>query len=210
MLDQEIKQAYKKITPSSELEHRILTMQVQPRKQQSRILALKPLMTIAACLVLLMGSVLVTSYWRMAGTTDILLSDGTSVNKRSVQFMPEVVDYMPSAMPRTASAEPAAYSIAQDGIAIDLHISSKKEVFLTVEEGILYVISNEDGEEIARDVGQSLTEESNGNPIAVRWVIPTSENDAEYCMTVGQKEIIRVTYHAQMNECFISRTNAET
>jgi len=166
-------------------------------------------MTVAARLVVLLGSVLVTSRWQNTAQTGILLQDGSELNEHALQIVPEAVDYVTSAMPRTATIDAVAHGVLQEGIAVELHISSKKEVLLTVEEGILYVVSEEDGEEITREIGQSLAEETDGNQIKVRWVIPVSETDTEYRMTVGQKELVCIIYNAQTNEYFISRTDAE-
>lgn len=209
MLDQELKQAYQKITPPSELEHKILAMRAEsPRKRQGTVLTLKPIMTVAACLVLLLGTVSVTAHLQQTEKTDILLQDGYALSKQESVFVPETVAYMPSVQPRSAEIAPAAYDLEQAGAAIELSFSSSKEITLSIGEGILYVVSETDGENIATEVGQSLTLGEGQGETVVRWVIPVSDMDHEYQMMVDE-EWICVTYHAETNEYLISRTDAE-
>ena len=206
MLDQKLKQAYNKIAPSSELEHRILSMQTEPvQKTQSRILPLKPIMSMAACAALLLGSIWMTSYWQQSQQPDVLLLNGDKIGKHAVAIVPESVEYAPMPLSRAVTAEPSA----QQGIAIEMYISPEV-ISLSVDAGVMYTVSDENGEEIAVNVGAYLTEMPQGDRIQIRWILPKSEEDAEYRMTVGQETAILVTYCAETDEYLISCANVET
>lgn len=210
MLDQELKQAYQKITPSPELKHRVLSMQIEPQKQKrAAVLYFKPIMTVAACLVLLIGGVTVFNRMGHTTQTEILLQGETVLREREVVFEPETVEYTEAAVPRTASIAPAAYDTLQEGTAIDLQISFEKETLISVEQGMLCVGSATNGVEMLEQVGQSVSFGESDGVTLVRWVIPTTEMDREYRMHVGD-DVICVVYRASTNEYLISRKNAET
>ena len=134
--------------------------------------------------------------------------DGFALSKQESVFVPETAVYMPSVQPRSAEIAPAAYGLEQVGVAIELCFSSSKEITLSIGEGTLYVVSETDGENIATEVGQSLTLGEGQGETVVRWVIPVSDVDHEYQMMVDE-EWIFVTYYAETNEYLISRTDAE-
>ncbi len=208
MLDQQIKQAYQKIAPSSQLEHRILSMTPAVADRKGKVLNLKPIMTVAACLALLLGTITVTSYLQNSGDASILIQGSIEPKQQEVSILPEIVDYVMPAAPRTVSIpeEPAAHAEWQPGAAIDLQITSHKEVLLRVDEGILYVISDEEGTVTA--AGQSLSVAGEKGMTTVRWVVPAVEQDAEYQL-YAQDDVICVRYSAQSNEYTVSRTEAD-
>ena len=206
MLDHEIKQAYRKIVPSSELEQKILNLKVQPSSSEKRIRMLKPIMAMAASLVLLLGGVSIAVQQYQAGMPDIVLQNGLEPGRREKAFLPETVAYA-SVAPRAVA--PAAHTAVQEGRAIDFRFSSHKEVILEVNMGTIYLISNDEDGNAVTDLGQSTSTESLEGEFQIRWVIPMSEEDAEYDMKVGTNEIIRVTYSSQTDEYFIVRESAE-
>ena len=208
MLDREIKQAYQKIAPSSELEQKILDLKVQPSVSQKRARMLKPIMAMAASLVLLLGGVSVVARQYQAGMPEIILQNGLEPNRREKAFSPETVEYAAVA-PRTAAVAPASHASVQEGKAIDFTMTLQKEVFLEVNAGTIYMISNDEDGNVAADLGQSTTTEAREGEIRIRWIIPMSDEDAEYEMKIGEKEIIRVTYLAQTDAYFITRESAE-
>lgn len=210
MLDQELKQAYQKINPSPELKHRILAMQTVPQeKKRAMVLSLKPIMSIAACLVLLIGGVTVFNRMGHTTQTEILLQGETVLREREIVFEPETVEYTEAAVPRTASIAPAAYNTVQEGTAIDLQISFEKETVISVEQGMLYIGSATNGVEMLEQVGQSVSFGESDGVTLVRWVIPTTKMDGEYRMNIGDN-VICVVYRASTNEYLISRKDAET
>ena len=209
MLDQKLKQAYQKITPSPELKHRVLSMQIEPQDQKrAAVLYLKPIVTVAACLVLMLGGVTMLSRVQYLGQTEILLQGETVLREREIVFEPETVEYPGAAVPRTASIAPAAYSAAQEGTAIDLQMSFEDDTVISVEQGMLCVGSAANGVEMLEQVGQSVSIGEHDGVTLVRWVIPTTQTDGEYRMNVGD-DVICVVYRASTNEYFISRADAE-
>ena len=117
MLDHEIKQAYRKIVPSSELEQKILNLKVQPSSSEKRIRMLKPIMAMAASLVLLLGGVSIAARQYQADMPDIVLQNGLEPNRREKAFLPETVEYAVVA-PRAVA--PASHAAVQEGRAIDI------------------------------------------------------------------------------------------
>lgn len=208
MLDREIKQAYQKIVPSSELEQKILNLKVQPSSSEKPVRMLKPIMAMAASLVLLLGGVSIFARQYQAVMPEIVLQNGLEPNRKEMTFSPETVEYAAVA-PRTAVVAPASHASVQEGKAIDFLITSRKEVFLEVNVGTIYMISNDEDGNVAADLGQSTTTEAREGEIQIRWIIPMSDEDAEYEMKIGEKEIIRVTYLAQTDAYFITRESAD-
>ena len=208
MLDREIKQAYQKIVPSSELEQKILNLKAQPLSGEKRVRMLKPIMAMAASFVLLLGGVSVVARQYQAGSLEVVLQNGLEPNRREKAFSPETVEYA-AVTPRMAAALPAAHASVSGVMAIDFSITSQKEVFLEVNVGTIYMISNDEDGNVAADLGQSTTIEAREGEIQIRWIIPMSDADAEYEMKLGEKEIIRVTYLSQTDEYFIVRESAE-
>lgn len=208
MLDHELKQAYQKITPSSELEQRIRSLQAPKRSTQANVLRFtKPLISVAACMVVLLSGVLTFARNPQAELYTVLLADGAAVSDTVCRIIPEASQEMMAAMPRMVDAE--APDPNPSHVSIDLHISSPEEVSVSVETGILYIVSKEDEEESVTEVGSHFARAEDGDTIHVRWVIPASDTNAVYSMILGQNEVVCVTYDVQTDEYLISRTVAE-
>lgn len=206
MLDRQLKQAYQKITPSSELKHNILAMEAQTKKREShKILLWKPVATMAACLVLFLGGIMVASQMGQIGHPEILLQEELIPAEGAMSFVPEVVT-SGGTTPRAAFVAPAAHTAESNRVAIDLTITSGKSLDLIAKQGTLYLVSEQNGEEFMTDVGSAVSLNEKNDVTLVRWVISVSDMDAEYQMMIG-KEVIGVTYQAATNEFWISRNH---
>ena len=211
MLDPKLKQAYQKITPSSDLKHRILSMHVEPQQpKRAIVLRMKTLATVAACLVMLLGGMMLASRMQNLTQTEILLQGDITLNEQELRFVPQAFENSSrAAMPRVASATPAAYSEEEEKVAVDFCVDLPKKTEITVEQGSLYVGSELQGVEALEEVGQNTSIEQEGGMTLIRWVIPVSDEDVEYRMTIG-KDVIRVIYRESANEYFVFRSNAES
>ena len=210
MLDQDLKQAYKKITPSSDLKCKILALQAQPQsRNRAVILRLKPIATVAACMALLLGGVLLTSRMQYFGQSAILLQGDVALNENAIAFVPETVEYTMGVSPRVASIEPAAHTETSGGVAIDLCVDPRENMEISVEQGSLSIGSELQGEKAFESVGQYMSVAKENGVTLIRWVIPATDVDGEYRMYIGD-DIICVTYRTSTNEYLISRTNAES
>lgn len=220
MLDRDLKQAYQKITPSPELKRRILSMHAESREQKrGTAVILKPVMSLAACFVLLLGGMMLATRAQLLQQPNIWLSDadvvGTEANDNSsyfgflrksetvgeteLLFVPKNVAYTPPTAARTMYAAPAAYSAPADGAAIDLQLSFPQGTVISVEQGVLCLPSEEKGTGEFEQIGQYMSVEREKGMTLVRWVVPMTEEDAEYRMTVGDKTVC-VIYRASVNE----------
>jgi hypothetical protein len=211
MLDQDLKQAYKKITPSPDLKHKILALQAEPQRRKGAVvLRMKPIATIAACMVLLLGGVLLTSRMYHLGQSDILLQGDIALNEQAIAFVPQTVEYTAGVSPRVASVAPASHTEETTaGVAIDLYVDPRELMEVTVEQGSLSVGSELQGEAIFEPVGQIVSVSKEYGVTLIRWVIPKSDVDGEYRMYIGD-DVICVTYRTSTNEYLISRTDAES
>ena len=198
MLDQEVKLAYQKITPSPELEQRILQMRSPARPKNARVLVMRRVAALAACAVFLLGTMTV-----IHGRTDmdILLPDGTELSSREMSVEPQ---YYGAAVAR--AADPAVpYALADEPaeIAIPLQFSAARKLELTTAVGTLMVSHTDDNTEEYVNEGQSATV-YNGKA-DVYWILPISDEDGVYDLSVNQTYTVRVTYDAEQNEYTISR-----
>lgn len=211
MLDSNLKQAYEKITPSPDLKHKILSMHVEPQKRQRAVvLPVKSIATVAACLVLLLGGVMLTSRLQRLGQSDILLQGEVALSEQELLFVPQTVENTAdAAMPRVASIVPATHNEEVDNVAIDLYVDPRGKTEISVEQGSLCIGTELQGEGTLEPAGQHISVEKENGMTLIRWVIPIAGEDAEYRMTVGE-EVIRVIYRASSNEYFISRSDAES
>ena len=199
MLDQELKQAYKKITPSSELEQKILNMSPTVKSPHAKVLILRRVAAIAACMVLLLGG----TVWMRQASMEVLLPDGAVLSEHAVSVEPQ---YFGVAAARTIS-EPsvASYSLNEDAagqIAIPLVFSAKRKLSISVESGSLMISYDGDNTEEYMEAGQGA-EGLDGNT-ALYWILPVTDEDAVYDMTVNRKHTVRVTYDAEQQKYTIS------
>ena len=199
MLDQEeVKLAYQKITPSSELEQRILQMRMPVRSPNARVLVMRHVVALAACMVLLLGIMTI-----IHGRTDvdILLPDGSELSRREVSVEPQ---YYGATVARVADpAVPYALADTPAEIAIPLQFCAARKLELTTAVGTLMVSHTDDNMEEYVNEGQSATV-YNGRA-DVYWILPISDEDGIYDLSVNQAYTIRVTYNAEQNTYVISR-----
>ena len=211
MLDPKLKQAYQMITPSPDLKRKILSMHVASQQpKRASILRIKPIATAAACLVLLLGGVMLSSRMQSPAQMEILLQGDVMLDEQKLLFVPQTLDNTTFAVtPRVASVAPATHSEEEGKIAVDLCVNLPKRTKIAVDQGNLCVGSALQGVESLEDVGQNTSIEQEDSMTLIRWVIPITAEDAEYRMTIG-KEVICVVYRASVNEYFISRSSAES
>ena len=223
MLDRDLKQAYQKITPSPELKRRILSMHAEPQeKKRGTVVILKPVMSVAACFVLLLGGMMLANRTQLLNQPNMWLKDtevggqesvgnsshsgimleSETVGEKELVFVPTKVAYTPPATPRTVDVAPAAYSASVDGAAIDLQLSFPTGTAISVEQGVLCLPSGENGTDEFEQIGQHMFVEREEGTTLIRWVVPMTEEDAEYRMTVGDKTVC-VMYRASANEYLI-------
>jgi hypothetical protein len=211
MLDSKLKQAYQKITPSPDLKQKILSMHVEPQeRKRAVVLRMKPIATIAACAVLLLGGVMLTSRMQHLGQSEIVLQGDVVLDKQELIIVPKIVeDGAVAVTPRVASVAPATHTEKENNVAIDLSVNLRRKTEISVEQGSLYIGSELQGEENLEQVGQHVFAGEEDGMTLIRWVIPVTDEDAEYRMTIG-KEIVCVNYSALTNEYSISRKCAES
>jgi hypothetical protein len=210
MLDQDLKQAYKKIIPSPDLKQKILALKAEPQRRKGAIvLRMKPIATIAACMVLLLGGVLLTSRMYHSGQPEILLQGEIVLQEQAIAFVPQTVEESAGVSPRVASVAPASHTEEANSVAIDLYVDPRDLMNVSVEQGSLSVCSELQGTKIFEPVGQFVSVAKEYGVTLIRWVIPVTDEDAEYRMTIG-KEIVCVNYSALTNEYSISRKSAES
>lgn len=198
MLDGPVKLAYQKITPSPELEQKILQMQLPARSKNARVLVMRRVAALAACAVLLLGAMTVI---RGMTDMDILLSDGTALSSREMPVEPQSYG---AAVARTADiAVPYALANEPAEVAIPLQFSAQRKLELTATVGTLMVSHTDDNSEEYVDEGQSAT--VHNGKADLYWILPISDEDSVYDLTVNQKYTVRVTYDAEQNEYTISR-----
>lgn len=198
MLDEKLKQAYQKIIPSPELEDKVLHL--QPIRQSSRVgmLSMRRAAALAACMILLVGVLILMRSHRM----EILLPDGSVLSERAMPFDPQYPNAMAA---RTVSGNDiTSYALNEDMVeaAIPLTFSCKGKLSLSVEVGTLMICYLDDNCDGYVEAGQAA-EDLDGDT-SVYWVIPITDEDAVYNMTVNRRHIVRVTYDAQQNEYTIS------
>jgi hypothetical protein len=210
MLDQDLKQAYKKIIPSPDLKQKILALKAEPQRRKGAIvLRMKPIATIAACMVLLLGGVLLTSRMYHSGQPEILLQGEIVLQEQAIAFVPQTVEESAGVSPRVASVAPASHTEEANSVAIDLYVDPRDLMNVSVEQGSLSVCSELQGTKIFEPVGQFVSVAKEYGVTLIRWVIPKSDVDGEYRMYIGD-DMICVTYRASTNEYLISRTDAES
>lgn len=203
MLDQEIKQAYKKITPSSELEQKILNMSPTWRAPKAKVLILRRVATVAACTVLLLGGML----WMRQIPMEVLMPDGAVLSENAISIEPQ---YFGSATARTVEGPAiASYSADTAGqIAIPLTFSAKGKLSISVESGSLMISFDGDNSEEYVEAGQSV-EKLDGDT-ALYWILPLTDEDAVYDMTVNRKHTVRVMYDAEQQKYTISHVSGKS
>ena len=203
MLDQEIKQAYKKITPSSELEQKILNMSPTWRAPKAKVLILRRVATVAACTVLLLGGML----WMRQIPMEVLMPDGAVLSENAISIEPQ---YFGSATARTVEGPAiASYSADTAGqIAIPLTFSAKGKLSISVESGSLMISFDGDNSEEDVEAGQSV-EKLDGDT-ALYWILPLTDEDAVYDMTVNRKHTVRVMYDAEQQKYTISHVSGKS
>lgn len=210
MLDQDLKQAYKKIIPSPDLKQKILALKAEPQRRKGAIvLRMKPIATIAACMVLLLGGVLLTSRMYHSGQPEILLQGEIVLQEQAITFVPQTVEDSAGVSPRVASVAPASHTEEANSVAIDLYVDPRDLMNVSVEQGSLSVCSELQGTKIFEPVGQFVSVAKEYGVTLIRWVIPKSDVDGEYRMYIGD-DMICVTYRTSTNEYLISRTDAES
>lgn len=210
MLDQDLKQAYKKIIPSPDLKQKILALKAEPQRRKGAIvLRMKPIATIAACMVLLLGGVLLTSRMYHSGQPEILLQGEIVLQEQAIVFVPQTVEESAGVSPRVASVAPASHTEEANSVAIDLYVDPRDLMNVSVEQGSLSVCSELQGTKIFEPVGQFVSVAKEYGVTLIRWVIPKSDVDGEYRMYIGD-DMICVTYRTSTNEYLISRTDAES
>ena len=210
MLDQDLKQAYKKIIPSPDLKQKILALKAEPqRRKDAIVLRMKPIATIAACMVLLLGGVLLTSRMYHSGQPEILLQGEIVLQEQAIAFVPQTVEESAGVSPRVASVAPASHTEEANSVAIDLYVDPRDLMNVSVEQGSLSVCSELQGTKIFEPVGQFVSVAKEYGVTLIRWVIPKSDVDGEYRMYIGD-DMICVTYRTSTNEYLISRTDAES
>jgi hypothetical protein len=210
MLDQDLKQAYKKIIPSPDLKQKILALKAEPQRRKGAIvLRMKPIATIAACMVLLLGGVLLTSRMYHSGQPEILLQGEIVLQEQAIAFVPQTVEDSAGVSPRVASVAPASHTEEANSVAIDLYVDPRDLMYVSVEQGSLSVCSELQGTKIFEPVGQFVSVAKEYGVTLIRWVIPKSDVDGEYRMYIGD-DMICVTYRTSTNEYLISRTDAES
>jgi hypothetical protein len=210
MLDQDLKQAYKKIIPSPDLKQKILALKAEPQRRKGAIvLRMKPIATIAACMVLLLGGVLLTSRMYHSGQPEILLQGEIVLQEQAIAFVPQTVEESAGVSPRVASVAPASHTEEANSVAIDLYVDPRDLMNVSVEQGSLSVCSELQGTKIFEPVGQFVSVAKEYGVTLIRWVIPKSDVDGEYRMYIGD-DMICVTYRTSTNEYLISRTDAES
>lgn len=210
MLDQDLKQAYKKIIPSPDLKQKILALKAEPQRRKGAIvLRMKPIATIAACMVLLLGGVLLTSRMYHSGQPEILLQGEIVLQEQAIAFVPQTVEESAGVSPRVASVAPASHTEEANSVAIDLYVDPRDLMNVSVEQGSLSVCSELQGTRIFEPVGQFVSVAKEYGVTLIRWVIPKSDVDGEYRMYIGD-DMICVTYRTSTNEYLISRTDAES
>lgn len=210
MLDQDLKQAYKKIIPSPDLKQKILALKAEPQHRKGAIvLRMKPIATIAACMVLLLGGVLLTSRMYHSGQPEILLQGEIVLQEQAIAFVPQTVEESAGVSPRVASVAPASHTEEANSVAIDLYVDPRDLMNVSVEQGSLSVCSELQGTKIFEPVGQFVSVAKEYGVTLIRWVIPKSDVDGEYRMYIGD-DMICVTYRTSTNEYLISRTDAES
>ena len=210
MLDQDLKQAYKKIIPSPDLKQKILALKAEPQRRKGAIvLRMKPIATIAACMVLLLGGVLLTSRMYHSGQPEILLHGEIVLQEQAIAFVPQTVEDSAGVSPRVASVAPASHTEEANSVAIDLYVDPRDLMNVSVEQGSLSVCSELQGTKIFEPVGQFVSVAKEYGVTLIRWVIPKSDVDGEYRMYIGD-DMICVTYRTSTNEYLISRTDAES
>lgn len=210
MLDQDLKQAYKKIIPSPDLKQKILALKAEPQHRKGAIvLRMKPIATIAACMVLLLGGVLLTSRMYHSGQPEILLQGEIVLQEQAIVFVPQTVEESAGVSPRVASVAPASHTEEANSVAIDLYVDPRDLMNVSVEQGSLSVCSELQGTKIFEPVGQFVSVAKEYGVTLIRWVIPKSDVDGEYRMYIGD-DMICVTYRTSTNEYLISRTDAES
>ena len=219
MLDHDIKQAYQKIAPSSDLKQRILAMRAEPLgKKRGLVVYLKPVMSVAACAVFVLGGIILASRTHLLNPTGIgmngtelmetkavgdlsmlahsaVMLQSETVSEKELVFVPEKVPYTPAVAPRAINPAPAA----MNGAAIDLQLSFPQGTAISVEQGVLCLPFEEQGTGEFVPIGQHVFVEREEGMTLIRWVVPMTETDAEYRMTVGDKTIC-VMYRASANE----------
>lgn len=206
MLDQELKQAYCKITPSPELEKKILSLQSSAKaKKSGKILSLKPMIAMAACLMLMLGGMTIINRLPNIGQTEIILASGAALGTNVSAVSPEPV-HESIAMPRAMAAEPIAHGDMPTVLAIDLRISCGTKMVVETEDGMLQRVSNE-GEDIqAAESVNKMILTGNDDTVTVRWLIPSTVTNDEYRLVIGD-EMILLTYQADVDKYWISRTD---
>ena len=205
MLDQELKQAYKKIVPSSALEKRILDMAPAVKSPRIKVSVLRHVAAIAACMVLLLGGVV----WMHQAPMEIQLPDGTVLSEDAFPLEPQ---YFRAATARSVS-EPsvASYALNEDAvdhIAIPLSFSVSGSLSISVDSGILMISYDGDNTEEYVEVGQEAAEL--GGNTSLYWILPLTDEGAVYDMTVNRKHTVRVTYYAEQQKYTISHMSGKS
>ncbi len=199
MLDQELKQAYKKIVPSSELEQKIRNMSPPVKSSRAKVLALCRVASIAACMVLLLSGMM----WMSRDPVEILLTDGAVLSENAISLEPQY--FGPTAA--RAISEPAydAHALSEDTtgqIAIPLAFSAKGKLSISVESGSLMISYDGDNTEEYVEAGQRV--EGLDGDISLYWILPITDEDAIYDMKVNRKHTVRVVYDAEQQKYTIS------
>ena len=197
MLDEKVKQAYRKFTPSSELEQRICGMQIVKKPKTATLLYSKSVLALAASVLLVLGSFTTVSYLKQLSSVHILLSDGTALLQEEMRLIPDHSVSALAAMPRMASETLEEDANSLPDVSFSFEISSDKAVSLAVEEGTLFIVNESEGETERVEVGQRLVCRDKG--MTVCWSLPTSAQNRTYRMTIGTEEIL-LTYNAQTDE----------
>lgn len=198
MLDQKVQQAYQKITPSPELEQKILQMQIRAKRPTSaRVLTLRRVASLAACAVLLVGCF---ALMRGGNTVDVLLSDGTALSANEVVIEPETYAPMAARAMDPTSSQSVDTSAR---IAIPLQFAASKSLELQVTVGTLMVSYPDDNSEELADEGQHVVLDR--GQAELYWLLPTSDEDVAYDLTINRTHTVRVTYHAEQNTYEIAR-----
>ena len=132
---------------------------------------------------------------------DILLPDGTELSRREISVEPQ---YYGASVARAADpAVPYALADTPAEIAIPLQFSATRKLELTTVVGTLMVSHTDDNTDEYVNEGQSATV-YNGKA-DVYWILPISDEDGIYDLSVNQAYTIRVTYNAEQNTYVISR-----
>lgn len=205
MLDQELKQAYCKITPSPELEKKILSLQFSAQKGKSgKILSLKPIMAMAACLMLMLGGMTIINRLPNIGQTEIILTSGTVLGTNVSSVSPEPVHEL-NAMPRAMTAEPASQGYTPPALAIDLRISVDRETIVETGDGMLQRVSKAGEEAEVTESVKKMVLTGNEDTVTIRWLIPSTVTNNEYRLVIGNETVL-LTYQADVDKYWISRT----